>query len=64
MVSRLHANRNVGDFVIDPLFGIRQRLVAEDHLSVALIGDKVVGAVLANKPAEPPAHIQESIFRP
>ncbi|MPM98486.1 hypothetical protein SDC9_145674 [bioreactor metagenome] len=64
MVGCLHADRNVGDFVVDPLLSIRQRLVAEDHLSVALIGNEVVGAILADKPAEPPAHIQEPIFRP
>ena len=64
VVGCLHGNGDVGNLPVDGVLRIRQRFVAVDDLTVALIRLKVVGAVLGDEPSQPLTHVQDAELCP
>ena len=64
MVDGFHGDGDVGDGIVDLFLRTGQRLVAEHHLSVALVRPEEGVAVMGDEPAEPLAHIKDAELRP
>ena len=64
VVSGLHRNGDVGDFVVYLFLGKRQGLIAEDDLPVSLVGREVCRSILPDESSEPLTHIKQPIFSP
>ena len=64
MVDGFHGDGDVGDGIVDLFLRTGQRLVAEHHLSVALVRAEEGVAVMCDEPTEPLAHIEDAKLRP
>ena len=63
MVDGFHGDGDVGDGIVDLFLRTGQRLVAEHHLSVALVRAEEGVAVMGDEPTEPLAHIEDAKLR-
>ena len=64
MVDGFHGDGDVGDGIVDLFLRTGQRLVAEHHLSVALVRAEESVAIMGDEPTEPLAHIEDAKLRP
>ena len=64
MVDGFHGDGDVGDGIVDLFLRTGQRLVAEHHLSVALVRAEEGVAVMGDEPTEPLSHIEDAELCP